>query len=99
MGKLSEAMESKISRGISFNFMWLDSSAESDFASIFGLESYPSVAVMNPGKRKRFLIHDGELTSDSIQGTLDKILSGDARFKAVKGNELPKLVSKYPVTE
>jgi len=27
---------------------------------------------------------------------LDKILGGDARFKNIKGNKLPELVSDYP---
>jgi predicted transcriptional regulator len=90
-------MESKISRGISFNFMWLDASAEQEFANVFELgESMPSVVVLNPGKRKRFLVHEGEITKDSVQKTLDRIMGGDARFKNIKGNTLPKLVSLYP---
>lgn len=52
--------------------------------------------VLNPGKRKRFLLHEGEIDADGIQKTLDKILGGDARFKAIKGNKLPALVSEYP---
>jgi len=90
-------MESKISRGISFNFMWLDSSAEKDFAGVFQLDTLPKVVVLNPGKRKRFLIHDKEITKDGIEKTLNKILGGDARFKNIKGNKLPQLVSLYPL--
>jgi hypothetical protein len=52
--------------------------------------------VLNPGKRKRFLLHEGEITEAAIEGTLDKILGGDARFKNIKGNKLPDLVSDYP---
>jgi len=96
IGLLGEEYESKISRGIAFRFMWLDASTETEFANIFELESYPQIVVMNPGKRKRFLIHKGELTSNSVKNTLELILSGDARFKAIKGNKLPELVSKYP---
>jgi hypothetical protein len=51
---------------------------------------------MNPGKRKRFLIHEGAITGEGIEKTLDKILGGDARFKNIKGNKLPALVSAYP---
>lgn len=51
--------------------------------------------VLNPGKRKRFLLHEGEITIDSIKNTLDKILGGDAKFKNIKGNALPDLVSAY----
>lgn len=50
---------------------------------------------MNPGKRKRFLIHEGPITEAGIETTLDKILGGDARFKTIKGNALPALVSPY----
>jgi hypothetical protein len=90
-------LESKISRGISFNFMWLDATAEKEFADVFSLgDDLPKVVVMNPGKRKRFLVHEGEITHDGVQKTLDKILSGDARFKQIKGNQLPTLVSMYP---
>lgn len=50
---------------------------------------------MNPGKRKRILPHEGEIDEESITKTLDKILAGDAKFKVVKGNTLPDLVSEY----
>ena len=77
--------------------MWLDASTEPDFASIFNLEDkFPKVVILNPGKRKRFLIHDTEITEANIEATLDKILGGDARFKNIKGNKLPELVSDYP---
>lgn len=98
--ELGDEYESKISRGIAFRFMWLDATAESEFTSVFGLgDNYPSVVILNPGKRKRFLTHEGEITSAGIQKTLDKILGGDARFKNIKGNALPKLVSMYPLPE
>ena len=35
------------------------------------------------------------LEKTSITKTLDKILAGDAKFKVVKGNSLPELVSEY----
>jgi hypothetical protein len=52
--------------------------------------------VLNPGKRKRFLVHDGAVTQAGIEHTLDQILGGDAKFKIVKGNKLAELVSDYP---
>lgn len=68
ISKLGEEMESKISRGISFNFMWLDASTEPEFAEVFELgDSMPSVVVLNPGKRKRFLVHEGEITKEAVQ--------------------------------
>lgn len=46
------------------------------------------IAVMNPGKRKRYLKHEGGFSVAEITSTLDKILGGDAKFKAIKDNEL-----------
>jgi len=39
--------------------MWLDTSKEATFFSTFGIESnaLPKVVVLNPAKRKRYLIH------------------------------------------
>lgn len=86
MNAVGQNFASKISRGISFYFMWLDATAEPDFSSIFNLEdNLPRIVILNPGKRKRFLLHDGEITEKAIELTLDKILGGDARFKAIKG--------------
>lgn len=53
------------------------------------------IAVVNPGKRKRYLKHEGGFSVAEITGTLDKILGGDAKFKAIKDNELLPLVSSY----
>lgn len=58
-------------------------------------DKYPRLVVLNPGKRKRILPHDGTIDETSITKTLDKILAGDAKFKIVKGNKLPDLVSDY----
>lgn len=93
LSKLGEQFESKISRGITFLFNWLDASTEPEFASIFNLESFPQVVILNPGKRKRFTMHEGEISGEAVEASLDKILGGDARFKAIKGNTLPELVS------
>ena len=76
--------------------MWLDAETEADFASTFNLDSYPAVAILNPGKRKRYLLHEGDINDTNIEKTLDKILAGDAKFKTIKGNKLPELVSEYP---
>ena len=63
------------------------------------VNNHPRLVILNPGKRKRFLIHNGEISEASIESTLDKILAGDAKFKAVKGNKLPELVSAYQSPE
>ena len=89
---------SKISRGINFYFMWLDATAESGFASMFDAKAtdLPKVVILNPGKRKRYLVHDSSINESEISKTLDKILGGDAKFINIKGNNLAPLVTKYP---
>ena len=43
--------------------MWLNQATEPEFAGIFGLEDdLPKVVIMNPGKRKRFLVHEGDIS-------------------------------------
>ena len=85
MRDVKDLFVSKIERGITFNFMRVDASLEPEFAAMFAEPSdLPALVVLNPGKRKRFLKHTGELTADAIQGTLDTILGGDARFTAIK---------------
>lgn len=98
MKSVGEGFASKISRGISFYFSWLDASTEPEFAKTFDIaeSDLPKLVVLNPGKRKRYLVHDGEVSTSSLEKTLDTILGGDARFKAIKGNKLPDLVSEYP---
>jgi hypothetical protein len=97
INKVGNSFESKISRGIGFNMMWLDASTEPEFASAFKLESNePALIILNPGKRKRFLVHNGNIDEESVEATLEKILSGDSKFTTVKGNKLPELVSEYP---
>jgi hypothetical protein len=58
--QIGQGFASKISRGITFHFMWLDASKENEFFKVFDLKNteLPKLAIMNPGKRKRFLIHD-----------------------------------------
>jgi len=96
---VKEAFTSKIERGITFNFIRLDVNAESEFASVFAADnlSVPGLVILNPGKKKRFLIHENELTVSGISATLDKILGGDARFKIIKGNVLPDLTQPHEV--
>ena len=76
--------------------MWLDAQTEPDFAATFAIEDYPSIIILNPGKRKRYLAHEGEINDETVEKTLDKILGGDAKFKTIKGNKLPELVSEFP---
>ena len=61
MVDVKSAFVSKIERGITFSFMKLDASKEPGFASLFESTDYPYVVVMNPGKRKRYLRHEGKV--------------------------------------
>jgi len=52
--------------------------------------------VLNPSKRKRYLVLDKEINSENIgkklikEILLEKIINGDARFKMIK--DLPEFV-------
>jgi len=97
LDQVKSSFMSKIERGITFSFVRLDVSREPQFASMLtdNTSSLPMIAVLNPGKRKRYLKHEGGLSVAEITSTLDKILGGDAKFKAIKDNELKPLVSSY----
>lgn len=77
--------------------MRLDVSVETEFASVFNLEEgeVPGIIVLNPGKKKRFLKSEYELSQQGVTDTLDKILGGDARFKMIKGGKLPELSAEH----
>lgn len=96
--QVKQQFVSRIERGITFNFMKLDASKEPMWAAMFSDDlatELPMTVVMNPGKRKRFLKHEGAFNASDYTQTLDKILGGDAKFKAIKDNKLPDLTSKY----
>lgn len=44
--------------------------------------------MLNPGRRKRYVAHDGALTKDAIESTLERINGGDAKFEKI-GDTLP----------
>lgn len=96
MSNVKDAFTSKIERGIVFNFMRLDVSAEPDFSSLFKFEEseLPGIVVLNPGKKKRYLKSEYELSQDGMTQTLDKILGGDARFKMIK-DEIPQFTQEH----
>ena len=67
--------------------MWLNVSIETKWKDVFKYEDADKVVILNPGKRKRYTNHEGDITKDSISMTLDTISGGDARFNRV--SELP----------
>ena len=95
MDSVAQRFTSKISRGIDFLFSWLSVADEPEFGAVFNQEDYPKLVILNPGKRKRYLVLDGDINADNIENTFNKILGGDARFKNIKGNKLPDLVTAY----
>ena len=74
--------------------MWADATKDPEFGGIFPLEEgeeLPKVVILNPGKRKRYMVHSGDINDEALTATFDKIIAGDGKFTMVKGNELPPL--------
>jgi len=63
--------------------MWLDASIEKEYAKEFGYENENIIVVLNPGKRKRFVTHEGGFTFSELKTTLERINGGDGRFKKI----------------
>lgn len=84
---LNAKYDRKIDRGARYKFMWLNAQIEKGWASLFKFENKDKVVILNPGKRKRYTEHEGEISKDSISATLDAISGGDARFNRI--SELP----------
>jgi hypothetical protein len=67
-----------------FKYMWLNVGNQKEFSKIFGSEAVPKLALYSHGKRKKYLVHEGEFNAKSIQQTFDKISNGDAKFTTIK---------------
>lgn len=46
--------------------MWLDAEVEDAYAKAFGFEGKDKVVVLNPGKRKRFVAHDEDISFSAL---------------------------------
>lgn len=58
---------STVTKGIRFSFSKLDATSEPNFAKIFNLEGdQHALVVLNAGKRKRFLVHDGDMNASAL---------------------------------
>jgi hypothetical protein len=66
--------------------MWLDADQEPEYAKAFEFDNKNKIVVLNPGKRKRYFEHPGDMTFNSIKTSVEKIVGGEARFVRV---ELP----------
>jgi len=99
--KLKKKNTSKLStgtnaRGTTFNWSYLDGTAEPGFMELLNGATLPSMIIYNPHKRPRSVaLEEGTAADeDSIQELLDKVLGGDARFKAAQGGNLPSFAAK-----
>lgn len=68
--------------------MWLNGSTEKAWAELFQYDGKDRIVVLNPGKRKRYTLHEGDVERASITSTIEKIIGGDAKFNRI--SELPK---------
>ena len=75
------------------SFVWLDASAQPEFAAALGVEAAqaPALVVVKHGKRPRVARMEGPLTAAGAAAFLDRVLGGDVQFAPLK--ELPELVS------
>lgn len=63
--------------------MWLNASIEKKWGELFKYDGKDKVVVLNPGKRKRYTEHQGDISKESVSQTLDSINGGDAKFNRV----------------
>mmetsp|Transcript_2357 Transcript_2357/g.2625 ORF Transcript_2357/g.2625 Transcript_2357/m.2625 type:complete len:199 (+) Transcript_2357:1312-1908(+) len=76
-------------------FVWVDAPKQDEFLQAFGLawEGTSKMIAVKTGKRNRYAVMEGELSSDNMNTFVDKILGGDMQFKVLKA--LPDLVPDY----
>lgn len=99
--RLKHRFTSKLSsgtnaRGATLNWSWLDGSVQDGFKALLKGEELPNFVIYNPHKRPRYqaLEEDVSATEDAMQNLIDKVLGGDARFTAAKGQKLPVFAGK-----
>lgn len=63
--------------------MWLNVEIEKKWGELFKYEGKDKVVILNPGKRKRYTQHEGDISKQAISQTLDSINGGDAKFNRV----------------
>lgn len=63
--------------------MWLNASIEKKWGELFKYDGKDKVVVLNPGKRKRYTEHQGDISKESVSQTLDSINGGYAKFNRV----------------
>jgi len=63
---LNTQYDRKIDRGAKFKFMWLNGNIEKAWGSLLQYDGSDRVVILNPGKRKRFAVHEGSITREAI---------------------------------
>lgn len=95
LSKLSAGVNA---RGTTWNWSWLDATAEPAFKALLTGDpaELPSLVLYNPHKRPRYvsLAEGTAATEETMQNLLDKVVGGDARFTPAKGQKLPTFAGK-----
>jgi len=86
---IEEVQRSSKGATSNYRFMWLNADVQTEFTTLFNVQEYPKVVVLSPGKRKKFLIHEGEIEASKLENTFEVINNGDARFNHIR-TELPE---------
>ena len=60
-GLMRESTENK------YKYMWLNVPNQERFSKVFAVEDYPHLVIFSHGKRKKYVIHEGEFTKSSIR--------------------------------
>lgn len=81
-------------RGLKFSFMWLDTTLQAEWPKTLETDDSTKAVVLNPGKRKRYMHLNEELTEESLTNLLNSITGGNGRFRKVEGNALPNLKNR-----
>jgi hypothetical protein len=95
VGMIKRIKAGLIDESVKFRFMWMDVAKETGFRELFGAQTLPNFVVFNPHKRIRFAGPMEEAASDStIKNLIEKIASGEGRFKVVPGQQLPAFADR-----
>lgn len=75
----------------SLKFSWIDNTKHSDWNEKLEVSdtSSPTIRILNPGRRKRFVKLEDQITKKKLEDLFEKIFGGDARFTNLKG-EIPE---------
>jgi len=87
---IEETQRNNKAENSNYRYMWMNAETQTGFSQLFNVQEYPKVVIQSPGKRKKFLIHEDEITASKLENTFGVINNGDARFTHIRA-ELPDL--------